>query len=81
MMDICEGERDGRRCRRVKGGCRRLPGKRIKPAAVGSNRQTVTADTVVGGGIRAAVECLLAAVAGRRRLVGLLKPVATASRR
>jgi len=81
VADIWEGEHEGRRCRRVTIGCRRLPARTIKLAAVGSNRPTETADKAVGGGIRAAFECLLAAVAGRRRLVGLLKPAATESRR
>jgi len=81
MADVWAGERDGRRGRRVKSGCRRLPSRTIKLAAVGSNRPTATADTTVGGGIRAAVDFLLAAVAGRRWLACRLKPAAAGTRR
>jgi len=80
VADRWAGERDGRRCRRVMSECRRLPGRTVKPAAVGSNRPMVTADAAVGSGIGGAVECLLAAVARRRRLVELLKQAASESR-
>jgi len=75
------GEWDGRICRRVTSGCRRLPGRTTKPAAVRSTRLTAMADTAVGGAIRAAVEFLVAAVAARRPLVGRPKPVASGTRR
>ena len=66
------GEKYGRRCRRATSGCRRIPGSAIKPASVGSRRQTTKAPMAVEVGTQAAVELLRAAV---------IKPVTVGSRR